>query len=388
MALVVTEITSWGVLYYTFPVLLGAITADTGWSAATAMGAFSVGLAVSAVAGIPVGRLVDRYGPRPVMTAGSVLGVVAVVAVVAAPDPGWFAVAWMLVGLAQAALFYQPAFAALTHWYGPDRVRALTVLTLGAGLSSTVFAPLTAGLQEHLSWRASYLVLAGLLAVVTIPLHAIFLNPPWRSYPGSEDGVRVDRAHVATVLRSRVFLTLLVALAVASFGLLAATVNLVPLLTARGLSTTVAAWALGLSGAGQVLGRLGYHLLARHTTVVTRTAGLLLAGAATTALVGLVPGPAAVVIGVAVVAGAARGLYTLLAATAVSDRWGARRFGTLNGVLTAPMTGAMALAPWAGTVLAGWLGGYPAMFGLLAVLLAVAGGISLATAPGADTPRV
>ena len=43
-----------------------------------------------------------------------------------------------------AGVFYPPAFAALTGWYGPDRVRALTALTLAAGFASTIFAPLTA----------------------------------------------------------------------------------------------------------------------------------------------------------------------------------------------------------------------------------------------------
>ncbi len=73
--LCVTEITSWGVLYYAFPVLAPSISADTGWSVSAVTGAFSAGLGVSAPAGIVVGRLLDRWGPRWVMTAGSLLGV-------------------------------------------------------------------------------------------------------------------------------------------------------------------------------------------------------------------------------------------------------------------------------------------------------------------------
>ena len=75
-----------------------------------------------------------------------------------------------------AATFYQPAFAALTRWWGPDHVRALTVVTLAGGLASTVFAPLTAALADHLSWRHTYLVLAVILAAVTIPAHALALR--------------------------------------------------------------------------------------------------------------------------------------------------------------------------------------------------------------------
>ena len=38
-ALCASQITSWGVMYYAFPVMLASITADTGWSAGAAMAA-------------------------------------------------------------------------------------------------------------------------------------------------------------------------------------------------------------------------------------------------------------------------------------------------------------------------------------------------------------
>ncbi len=34
--------------------------------------------------------------------------------------------AWILAGLAQSAVLYPTAFSALTRWYGPHRVKALT----------------------------------------------------------------------------------------------------------------------------------------------------------------------------------------------------------------------------------------------------------------------
>lgn len=81
VALCATQITSGGVLFYALPVLLGDITADTGWSTAAVMGAFSAGLAASALAGIIVGHLLDRRGPRLVMTAGSALAAIALVGI-------------------------------------------------------------------------------------------------------------------------------------------------------------------------------------------------------------------------------------------------------------------------------------------------------------------
>src|SRR5829696_8767996 len=86
VALSITQVTSWGALYYAFPVALADITADTGWSATAATAAFSAGLVVSALAGIPVGRWLDRRGPRRVMTAGSLLAVPATAAIGLAPS--------------------------------------------------------------------------------------------------------------------------------------------------------------------------------------------------------------------------------------------------------------------------------------------------------------
>ncbi len=134
VVLCVTEIVSWGVLYYAFPVLAPSIAADTGWSIAAVTAAFSTGLVVSALVGIPAGPLArpDRAAagddararcspsrPWP--------------GIATAPTLPWFFAAWVLAGVAMAGTLYPPAFAALTRWWGPRRVTALTALTLLAG---------------------------------------------------------------------------------------------------------------------------------------------------------------------------------------------------------------------------------------------------------------
>jgi MFS family permease len=379
-ALCVTEVVSWGVLYYAFPVALSELTADTGWSATSATAAFSAGLVVSALAGVPVGRWLDRFGPRRVMTAGSVLATPAIAAVALAPGYWWFLAAWLVVGVAMAAVFYQAAFAALTQWYGPDRVRALTALTLVAGLSSTVFAPLTAALLGSLSWRTTYLVLAGLLAVVTIPLHALALTPPWPNAVAARSGADRVRPPIGPVVRSPGFLLLAGALTFTAFGLYAASLTLIPLLTGRGLSAPLAATTLGLLGAGQLLGRVGFAPLTARTTPLARTVGIVAASAGAIALLAVVPGPPVVLVLLAVVAGAVRGAGTLLQATVVADRWGTGSYGALSGVFAAPITGAAALAPWVGTALAEALGSYPLMFAVLAGLVAIAAGAAALSA--------
>ncbi|GAA2271586.1 MFS transporter [Glycomyces scopariae] len=373
VALCATQITSWGVLFYALPVLLADITADTGWSTAAVMGAFSIGLAASALAGIVIGPILDRRGPRLVMTAGSVLAVIAVIGIAFAPNLWWFTAAWILSGIAQAAVLYKPAFAAITAWYGPQRVRALTILTLAGGLASTVFAPLTALLAGHFDWRGTYLVLAAILAFVTVPAHALALDPPWPAHhPVKASKGSAPALNRRQIVTSPTFIALAAAIALAAFAMGTSNLYLVPLATGRGMDTTTAAWVLGLCGAGQLLGRVAYAPLAARTGTTARTIAILATGAATLLATALIAGPVWLVFATVIVLGAARGAFTLLDATIVTDHWGPAGYGTLHGILTAPATAALALSPWAGAHLATWTGGNPQLFTLLATLTATA----------------
>jgi MFS family permease len=377
-ALCATQITGYGVLFYAFPVLTPHITSQTGWPAGQVTAAFTTALLVAAAVGIPVGRILDRRGPHALMTGGSVLGVLALIVVATAPDVPVFAAGWLLAGTAMAATLYQPAFAALARWHGTDRVRALTTLTLAAGLASTVFAPLTAALAAHLTWRDTYLALAAILAAVTVPAHALALRAPW--LPDEAASLLEPPRPPGKITTSRPFLLLAVTMTVSGFALYGVIFGLVPLLTHRGMSPTLSAWALGLGGLGQTLGRTAYTGLTRRTGVRTRTVALIAAGGTSTLLLALTPGPAPLLITLVILAGAVRGNFTLLQATAVIDRWGTTAYGHLSGILAAPIAIAEALTPFAAATLVHPLGGYPQLFTVLAALSLTAAATALATA--------
>ena len=213
-------------MYYAFPVLSGAISADTGWPAPALAAAFSAGLVVSALLGIVVGRWLDRHGPAVADDRSARCW---------RPSPwsaragrrrcGWFVAAWLLAGVAMSAVLYPPAFAALTRWYGPRRVGALTVLTLAGGLASTIFAPITAVLAGPLGWRGTYLVLAAVLAADHRPRASA---RPEASRGRRPPHVTQERHRPDRVLRSRAFLALVAAFALAACASYAVVVNLVP----------------------------------------------------------------------------------------------------------------------------------------------------------------
>ncbi len=366
IVLCATEVTSYGVLFYAFPVMAMDIAADTGWSTISIIAGFSAAQLVAALVGIPVGRRLDRHGPRATMTAGSAVAVAGAAAIALAPTLPLFIAAWLLAGVAMGAVLYPPAFTALTRWYGPRRVQALMWLTLAAGLSSTLFAPVTAHLMERWGWRTTYLILAAALAVVTIPAHWWGLRAPWPAPPAERPEAR-HREAPGRIARSVPFVGIAIALSLSSFAAFAAVINLVPLLLERGLDTTTAALALGLGGAGQVGGQLAYPMLSRRLGVRARAVVIMATTALTIALLGLLTSPAALLTA-SVAAGVARGLVTLVQATAVSDRWGTAHYGRLTGLLSAPVTVSIAVAPWAGAVIADLTGGNGSAFLVIAAV--------------------
>ncbi|QCX29203.1 MFS transporter [Nocardioides jishulii] len=397
VGLCVTEIVSYGVIFYAFTVLLPQIQAETGWSRTAITAAFSIGSVIGGAVGIVVGRILQDRGPWLVMTTGSLVGTAAILMLAWSPNYALFLAAWVLAGTASACLFYPPAFAALTGWFGPRSVQAITTLTLAAGFSSTIFAPLTDALALHLSWRQTYLVLAVALGTITLPIHLLVLRHPWpgrerhagtgsrqrrTSGPGGIPGPppRVSDRHI---LRSRTFLLATTAGTLMALASYASMVYLVPLLIDRGMTSTGAAWALGLGGAGQVLGRVFYPWMTRQLTAQVRA--VVVIGAMGVAVTGFatLAGPAPVLIALAVLAGSSRGLFTLVGATLVSDHWGRERYAAVSGVYNAPVLAASALAPLLGALIVEATGSYVGLFAVLAAVATVATGLASLAATGA-----
>jgi MFS family permease len=359
VALSVGQVISWGILYYALIVASPEIARETGWPIAAVTLAFSGGLIVSAVSGIVVGRWLDARSPRLVMTAGALLGTVGLLIVSAAPTLLLFALGWVVCGVGQSAVLYQAAFTVIARRHAERRRAAMTILTLAGGLSSTVFAPIVAVLLQVMDWRATFAALAITLAVTTVPLHWFFLERSWDHVAPTHAGEEVHT--VSAVLRTRRFWTLELAMVSLAAALFSVTLAIIPLYMEKGLSYEFAAWALGLLGAGQVIGRLIYAGLPHRTepwVPLAITTGLAVG---LLALMALVPGPPWLLVVIGVAAGAVRGAQTLVQGSAVADRWGTRNYGSINGVFAAPITIVGALGPSLGPVIAIAVGSYGGM---------------------------
>ena len=365
-ALSVTETVSYGILYYAFAAFLVPMHEDLGWSTAQLTGAFSLAILVSAVAGIPVGRYLDRHGPRGLMTLGAIAGALLVVAWSRVEGLLAFYALWTAIGLVMAAVLYEAAFTVLAkHFASPgERRRAMTAMTLVAAFASFIFVPLSQALIDAHGWRDALLILAAILAGVTVPLHALVL----REAPAAEprDAPEHPSSEAGVVLRTADFWALSSAFFLAQFAAIGTMVLAIPFLLERGHSAEFAALAVGLFGISQIPGRILFAPLAGRVSPAVSTAlvfSLVAAGIAVAVAVDAAP---AVVAGF-VLLGMGNGMATLARATVIADRYGQAAYGTIAGVAAAVTIAARAAAPVAAAVYATAVG-YPALFWTLAAL--------------------
>ncbi len=175
-ALGITQIVSWGTLYYAIAVLGESMRGELGISSQTLFGAYSLCLLISALIAPAVGRAIDRHGGRRVMSLGSVVAAAALVAIANVHSTTALYAAWALAGVAMAMTMYDAAFATLSQHTGTAYRSALTALTLMGGLASTVFWPVSLKGLEWYGWRETMVFFAVLEIGVCLPLH-YFLVP-------------------------------------------------------------------------------------------------------------------------------------------------------------------------------------------------------------------
>ena len=156
-------------------------------------------VAVYALAQIPVGTLLDRFGPRLIMTTGSAVMACGQLLLATIDALGWAYVARVLVGMGDACI-YVSLLALIPRWFPPTLAPLLAQI---AGLTS-VFGQLAAvygllPLIQQRGWRFGLLVATGLGAAMSATVFALVRNTPDRSQPDPPTLSDVSRGLAETI---------------------------------------------------------------------------------------------------------------------------------------------------------------------------------------------
>jgi MFS family permease len=341
----ITQILTWGTIFYTPVLIVPLIAAERGWSISFTMGGFSIGLLVAGLVAPYVGRSIDRFGGHVVMTLGSLTGALGLFLIASAAHPVAYYAVWMVLGVAMAANLYDAAFSTLGRIFGVGARRPITALTLAGGFASTVSWPMTHFLLERVDWGGTYLIYAALLAFVAAPLHALALP---RTRYQSDIAASDSESAPVKVLPAYGLSFILVASAFASYAFVPSglSAHLLAIFAREGIGAATVVWIGALFGPAQVGARLVEFAFGRnlHPLWIARFAlTTFLCAFLMLVLLGVSTATAAAF---ALLFGGANGLITIARGAVPLALFGASGYGRLMGRLAGPFLLVQAAAPF------------------------------------------
>ena len=344
-----------------FGVFLQPMANSLGWSRAGISTGSTLAFLSMGVGGFFWGRLFDRYGVRVVVMLGGLLqGLGLVVASQAQSLPMFLAAYGAVVGLAVGA-FYVPLTAATASWFTRHRSLAVSLVSAGLALGTTLVAPLARWLIVTHDWRFAMLVL-GLIAWAVILPAALLLRPAPATDGGSATvrsatNTYRDDMTLAQALKTPVFWSL----ALANFACCAAhsgpIFHMVSYAADCGVAPLTAATVLGVAGLAALSGRIICGLLADRAGA-KRTLVACLALQALAIALYLPARDLNTLYAVSMLFGFSYGGAMPLYAILVRAYFPAKIMGSVFGVVAMISTLGMALGPPVGGWLFDHFGGY------------------------------
>jgi MFS family permease len=272
-----------GFVFYNLSVYLNLLSVQRGFSVVSMSGAVTLMFLVGAPVGLLVGRLIQRYDLRIIMTVGAVITGVALAMLGRVQSIWQVYLAYVVMGVGYTCVSLLPVTTLITRWFDDARRPvALSVTSTGLSLGGVVFTPLTVLAVAAWSFESAMLVIGVVFILCILPITWLSVRSwPANSRPSGNASPR-DVATYRGITRSRFFvgvtMTYLVTMAAQVGGIThmfnRASELLLPL---------DASFAVSILGTGSIVGRLaGGWLVTRLPmrgfivgNLIGQTAGLL-----------------------------------------------------------------------------------------------------------------
>jgi len=150
-----------------------------------------------------------------------------------------------------------PVTSTVSRWFLGKRGTALGITLAGIGIGTLILAPFAQLLIFNFDWRNSYLIIAGIVIIVGLPLSQLMRLQPAGTglVSNSEMESEVD-FRFKQAIKTKAFWFLFVMYGVLILVVQMVMVHLKALITDIGIMATIAATILGLIGGVSILGRI------------------------------------------------------------------------------------------------------------------------------------
>jgi len=383
-----------GGIFFTFGVFFKPVAIDFAWSRGEIASNYTVMLVAYAPGALFAGRLADRHGPRGVLLLAALLIGLGFFGCTQANNLVFMILSYTIIGFGLGATLALPT-ATIQRWFVRLRATMVGVVNAGNGVGGLIFAPLANYLITLHGWRTAYLIIGIIFGgVVAIAASFLVSDPSMKKLRpfGYEEqeldpGYRPQHMSILSFSLSQAFrsgtfwgmATLCILTFMPAFFI---TSHLVPYITDKGISATVAAQGLGLMVGMSIIGRLVMSWVAgRIGWMMTLTICYFVASTSVVWLM-FVTGTGSVYLFL-VIYGLSWGSTLALLGGAVGSFFGLSTLSELLGFLLGLGVLVAALTPWLGGLIFDLTDSYIIAMAIAAVLYTVAGLLSLRLRPPA-----
>jgi len=334
----VVGIALWGLpFYYDFMVR------EFGWTRAqvTSGNAFSK-LVIGPVFGFLAGWLVDRFGPRSLLIAGTLMAGLAVFGLGTISTLPWFYFFYLLNALGYVCGGPLPCQVLVSRWFVKSRGKAMGFAYLGIGVGGASVPWVSRFLLERVGWHMALKVLGLIIILISVPF-AVFVRDAVPLVKARTQNVTAD---VKKAFKTFSFALLIIG-SMCSIAAVSGTQQSLKLYLSldrhytQSQAAQVLSLVLGFSIVGRLLmGWLADRFAKKHVMLLIY---LLVAGAIP--LIFMAHSPMTTSIAAAIFGVGLGGDYMIIPLMA-AEIFGVQILGRLMGVLLAAGGVAEALAPW------------------------------------------
>ncbi len=183
----IVEMLSGALLYHAFTAYVLPLQAEFGWSKTQVALAFALQRLQSGILGPLQGLMVDRYGPRLMMSIGIIIFASGFALFSQMQSLSAFYIAALVMSLGSSLGGWMPIIASVTNWFVRRRAMAMGIVMCGIGVGGFMVPGVVWIISTH-GWRTMALLSAGLMLLLGLPIAQFMRHRP-EPYGYAPDGV-------------------------------------------------------------------------------------------------------------------------------------------------------------------------------------------------------
>ncbi len=193
MAGAVTMGLSGGLFFMGFGFFFEPMRNTFGWSRTILSAAFAISRVEGGALGPLEGYLIQRFGPRNVISVSMVLFGVGFILLSLVNSIFTFYMVFLIMALGAGSGAFTGSMAAINNWFRKKRARASGFGMLGMGIGGVIFPPILAFLITSYGWRSTAIIAGITVMCIGIPISRIIrFNPEPYGYKPDGGNLTVE----------------------------------------------------------------------------------------------------------------------------------------------------------------------------------------------------